>query len=198
MSRPPPAIGFVIAPTPHFLRGQKHGISKIFIAAISRQRQRRQRRKNMAGVNKVIIIGRLGRDPELRNFQNGTPVANFPVATSEQWTDKQTGEKKEKTEWHRIVAFGRLAEICGQYLAKGKQVYIEGRLQTREWEDRDGITRYTTEIVASNMQMLGSRQDTAQGGYQPGAYPAPGDMAGQGGGYQPPPQPQAEEDEIPF
>lgn len=143
----------------------------------------------MAGVNKVIIIGRLGRDPELRYFQDGTPVANFSVATSEQWTDKQTGEKREKTEWHRIVAFRRLAEICGQYLAKGRQVYIEGRLQTREWEDRDGNKRYTTEIVASNMQMLGSRQDTAApGAYQPDAYPeasaSPGDM---GGGYQPPP-----------
>ncbi len=147
----------------------------------------------MAGVNKAIIIGRLGRDPELRYFQDGTPVANFSVATSEQWTDKQTGEKREKTEWHKIVAFRRLAEICGQYLAKGRQVYIEGRIQTREWEDRDGIKRYTTEIVASNMQMLGSRQDiqdTVPGGYQPGAYPeasgVPGNMGGSGG-YQPPP-----------
>ncbi len=109
----------------------------------------------MAGVNKVILIGRLGADPEVRYTTTGTPVANFNIATSTNFTDKN-GEKTERTEWHRIVAFGKLGEICGEYLAKGKQVYIEGRLQTREWEDRDGNKRRTTEIVASIMQMLGS------------------------------------------
>jgi single-strand DNA-binding protein len=110
----------------------------------------------MAGVNKAIVVGRLGGDPELRYTQSGRAVANFSLATSEEWKDKETGEKKERTEWHRIVAWGRLGEICGQYLAKGRQVYIEGRLQTRSWE-KDGVTRYTTEIVASEMQMLGSK-----------------------------------------
>jgi single-strand DNA-binding protein len=111
----------------------------------------------MAGINKVILVGNLGRDPEIRYFQDGTAVANFTIATSESWTDKQSGEKKERTEWHRIVAFRRLAEICGEYLSKGKQVYIEGKLQTREWEDKEGNRRWTTEIVAQTMQMLGAR-----------------------------------------
>ena len=110
----------------------------------------------MAGVNKVIIVGRLGKDPELRYTPSGAAVANFTVATSEEWKDKDTGEKQERTEWHRIVAWRRLGEICGEYLHKGKEVYLEGRLQTRSWEDRDGNTKYTTEIVAQNMQMLGS------------------------------------------
>ena len=110
----------------------------------------------MAGVNKVILVGRPGTDPEVRYTNSGTPVANFNMATSVNFTDKM-GEKTEKTEWHRIVAFGRLAEICGEYLTKGKQVYIEGRLQTREWEDRDGNKRRTTEIVAGTMQMLGGK-----------------------------------------
>lgn len=109
----------------------------------------------MTGVNKAILIGRLGADPELRYTPSGLAVANFRIATSEQWTNKE-GEKQERTEWHRIVAFGRLGEICGEYLVKGKQVYIEGRLQTRSWEDREGNKKYTTEIVASNMQMLDS------------------------------------------
>jgi single-strand DNA-binding protein len=109
----------------------------------------------MAGVNKVILLGRLGADPEIRYTSNGTAVANFRIATSERWTN-QNGEKEERTEWHRIVAFGKLGEICGEYLAKGKQVYIEGRLQTRTWEDRDKNQRTTTEIIATAMQMLGS------------------------------------------
>ena len=109
----------------------------------------------MAGVNKVILLGRLGADPEIRYTSNGTAVANFRIATSERWTN-QNGEKEERTEWHRIVAFGKLGEICGEYLAKGKQVYIEGRLQTRTWEDRDKNQRTTTEIIATTMQMLGS------------------------------------------
>ena len=108
----------------------------------------------MASVNKVILVGNLGADPELRYTSSGTPVASFSLATREQWTNK-AGEKGEKTEWHKIVAWARLGEICGEYLHKGKQVYIEGRLQTRSWEDRDGNKRYTTEIVAQTMQMLG-------------------------------------------
>ena len=118
----------------------------------------------MAGINKVILIGNLGRDPELRYTPNGVAIANFSIATSEEWKDKDTGEKQERTEWHRIVAWRRLGEICGEYLHKGSQVYIEGRLQTREWEDRDGNKRYTTEIVAQNMQMLGrpSREGKAE------------------------------------
>jgi len=109
----------------------------------------------MAGVNKAILLGRLGADPEIRYTSNGTAVANFRIATSERWNNPN-GEKEERTEWHRIVAFGKLGEICGEYLAKGKQVYIEGRIQTRTWEDRDKNQRTTTEIVATNMQMLGS------------------------------------------
>ncbi len=113
----------------------------------------------MAGINKAIIVGRLGRDPEVRYTPSGVAVANFSVATSEEWKDKESGEKKERTEWHRVVAFGRLGEICGEYLSKGKQVYIEGRIQTRDWEDQNGVKRYTTEIVASQMQMLGTRDE---------------------------------------
>ena len=109
-----------------------------------------------AGLNKVMIIGRLGRDPEVRYTQDGTAVTNFSVATSDDWTDKATGEKKERTEWHRIVTFRRLAEVCGEYLAKGRQVYVEGRLQTRSWE-KDGITRYTTEILADKVVFLESK-----------------------------------------
>ena len=113
----------------------------------------------MAGINKAIIVGRLGKDPEMRYMPDGTAIANFTVATSEDWKDKSTGEKKERTEWHRIVAFQKLGEICGEYLSKGKQVYIEGRIQTRSWDDKDGNKRYTTEIVASTVQMLGSRDE---------------------------------------
>jgi len=109
----------------------------------------------MSGVNKVILVGRLGRDPEVRYTPSGTAVANFSIATSEQWNNKD-GEKQERTEWHKIVAWRRLGEICGEYLHKGSQIYIEGRLQTRDWEDRDGNKRYTTEVIAQNMQMLGS------------------------------------------
>jgi single-strand DNA-binding protein len=108
------------------------------------------------GVNKVILIGNLGGDPELRSTPGGTSVASFTLATNESWNDKD-GNRQERTEWHRIVAWGRLAEICGQYLRKGRQVYIEGRLQTRSWEDKQGNQRKTTEIVARDMQMLGGR-----------------------------------------
>ena len=109
------------------------------------------------GVNKVILVGNLGRDPEIRYSANGQAIANVNIATSESWKDKNTGEKQEKTEWHRIVFFGRLAEIAGEYLKKGSQIYVEGRLQTRKWQDKEGKDRYTTEIVANEMQMLGSR-----------------------------------------
>jgi single-strand DNA-binding protein len=108
----------------------------------------------MASVNKVILLGNLGSDPEVRYTPSGKAVANFSLATSEKYTNKE-GEKEEKTEWHRIVAWARLGEICGEYLSKGSQIYIEGRIQTRTWEDRDGNKRYTTEIVAQTMQMLG-------------------------------------------
>jgi single-strand DNA-binding protein len=108
------------------------------------------------GVNKAILIGNLGGDPELRSTPSGTPVATFTLATNESWTDRD-GQRQERTEWHRIVAWGKLAEICGQYLRKGRQVYIEGRLTTRSWEDRQGNQRKTTEIVAQQMMMLGGR-----------------------------------------
>ena len=111
----------------------------------------------MAGINKVIIVGNLGNDPEIRTMPNGEAVANISVATSESWTDKNTGERREVTEWHRIVLYRRLAEIAGQYLRKGSQVYVEGRLKTRKWQDNNGQDRYTTEIQGDNLQMLGGR-----------------------------------------
>jgi len=111
----------------------------------------------MAGVNKVLLVGRLGRDPEMKYTPDGTAIATFNVATSETWKDKATGEKQEKTEWSRVVAFRRLAEIMGEYLKKGSQVYIEGKLQTRSWEDPEGNKRYATEILAREMQMLDSK-----------------------------------------
>lgn len=122
----------------------------------------------MNGVNKAIIVGTLGQDPELRSMPNGNAVVNISVATSEQWKDKQSGERQEKTEWHKIVAFGKLAEIMGQYLIKGSQVYIEGKLQTRKWQDKDGKDRYTTEIVARDMQMLGGKQRRQEAPNAPG------------------------------
>ena len=136
----------------------------------------------MSGVCKVILLGRLGGDPTTRYLQDGRAVCNFSVATSEEWKDKATGEKKEQTEWHRIVAFGKLGEICGQLLRKGLQCYIEGRLQTRSWE-KDNITRYTTEIVAANMQLLDSKGQAS--GPRSGDHGG-GDMGGQ------------EDDQIPF
>jgi len=111
----------------------------------------------MASVNKVILVGNLGRDPETKYMPDGAAITNASLATSFQWTDKASGEKKEETEWHRIVFRGRLAEIAGEYLKKGSQVYVEGRLRTRKWQDKEGQDRYTTEIVADTMQMLGSR-----------------------------------------
>tara|TARA_R110000824_G_scaffold246865_1_gene436012 strand:+ start:718 stop:1155 length:438 start_codon:yes stop_codon:yes gene_type:complete len=114
------------------------------------------------GINKAIVLGNLGKDPEIRYAANGNAIASFSIATSESWKDKNSGEKVEKTEWHRISAFGKLAEIIGEYLKKGSQVYIEGKIQTRKWQGKDGSDRYTTEIVASEMQMLGGKQDGGQ------------------------------------
>lgn len=120
----------------------------------------------MASVNKVIIVGNLGRDPEMRYMPNGEAVANIAVATTENWKDKNSGEKKELTEWHRVVFYRKLAEIVGQYMKKGSSVYLEGRLQTRKWTDKEGAEHYTTEIIADNMQMLGGRpQGADDGGY---------------------------------
>ncbi len=130
----------------------------------------------MASVNKVIIVGNLGRDPEMRTFPSGDQVANVTIATTDKWKDKQTGEMKEATEWHRVVFNGRLAEIAGQYLRKGSQVYVEGSLRTRKWTDQNGVEKYSTEIRADQMQMLGSRQ--GMGGPQGGGH----DDGGYGGG----------------
>jgi len=118
----------------------------------------------MASVNKVILVGNLGRDPETRYNPEGGAITNISVATTETWKDKASGEKQERTEWHRIVFFGRLAEIAGEYLKKGSQVYVEGSLRTRKWQDKEGQERYTTEIVADRMQMLGSRQGSGDAG----------------------------------
>jgi len=153
----------------------------------------------MAAVNKAILIGNLGRDPEMRYTQDGRAVANFSIATTDKWKDKATGENREKTEWHRIVAFGRLGEICGEYLSKGKQIYIEGRIRTRSWE-KDGITRYTTEIEATQMQMLGSRDSSREFG---GGRASEGGQGGhnqdRGGDFQGGPPPiEPPEDDIPF
>src|SRR6185369_5609994 len=122
----------------------------------------------MASVNKVIVVGNLGRDPETRYMPDGGAITNVSVATSFQWTDKASGEKKEETEWHRVVFRGRLAEIAGEYLKKGRSVYVEGRLRTRKWQDKDGQDRYTTEIVADQMQMLGNREGMGGGGMDEG------------------------------
>ena len=138
------------------------------------------------GINKVILIGNLGTDPEVRYMPQGGAVANLTVATSESWTDKATNEKKEQTEWHRVVIYQRLAEIAGEYLRKGSKVYIEGKLKTRKWQDKDGVERYTTEIIANELQMLdgrgeGQQQGVGMGGGQQGGYQKP---AAPQGGYQ--------------
>jgi single-strand DNA-binding protein len=152
------------------------------------------------GVNKVILVGNLGRDPEVRYAPNGQAVANVTLATSESWKDKNTGDKQERTEWHRVVFFGRLAEIAGEYLKKGAQVYVEGRLQTRKWQDKDGADRYTTEIVANDMQMLGSRAGAGAptdsfNQDQPYAEGAP---AGKPAARQPAKVAEGFDDDIPF
>ena len=117
------------------------------------------------GVNKVILVGNLGQDPEVKYMPSGQAVCNISIATTDSWSDKTSGEKQERTEWHRVVFFRRLAEIAGEYLRKGSQVYIEGRLQTRKWQDQSGADRYTTEIIANEMQMLGGRGGASGGGF---------------------------------
>lgn len=142
------------------------------------------------GVNKVLLIGNLGADPEVRYTQSGTAVANLRVATSERWKDRQSGELQERTEWHRVVLFGKLGEIAAEYLKKGSQVYLEGRIQTRKWQGQDGQDRYTTEVVASEMQMLGGRGEGAGGGRAGGEMGAPPADHSQDAGL--------DDDEIPF
>jgi single-strand DNA-binding protein len=126
----------------------------------------------MASVNKVILIGNLGRDPEVRYAPSGSAICNVTIATSRQWKDKTSGEKQEETEWHRVVFYDRLAEIAGEYLKKGRPVYVEGRLKTRKWTDKDGVEKYTTEIVAAEMQLLGSREGMGEGESRGGGAPA--------------------------
>ena len=146
------------------------------------------------GVNKVILIGNLGSDPEVKYLSSGVPVANVSLATSESWTDKQSGERQEKTEWHRLVIWRKTAEIAGQYLRKGSKIYVEGRLETRSWEDQSGQKKYTTEIVVNDMQMLDSRGDSMDRGGGGEAGPplpeAPGSDSGGGG--------EAGDDDLPF
>ena len=139
----------------------------------------------MASINKVIIVGNLGKDPEMRSFPNGDQIANVSIATTDRWKDKTSGEMKEATEWHRINFNGRLAEIVGQYLKKGSQVYVEGSLRTRKWTDKDGVEKFTTEIRADQMQMLGSRQGMG------GGSPDGDDGGAGGGGYSAPRAPAA-------
>jgi single-strand DNA-binding protein len=134
------------------------------------------------GINKVILIGNLGADPETRAMPSGTTVANLRVATSESWRDKQTGEQQERTEWHRVALFGRLAEVAGEYLRKGSQVYIEGSLRTRKWQDKQGNERYSTEIIGNDLQMLGGRGGAGAGTGASGAAAEAGGRSGGGGG----------------
>jgi single-strand DNA-binding protein len=155
------------------------------------------------GINKVILVGNLGRDPETRYMPSGGAVTNVSVATSKQWRDRDSGENKERTEWHRVVFFNRLAEIAGEYLKKGSQIYLEGELRTREWE-RDGQKHYTTEIVANEMQMMGGRGDMGGGGGGGFGGGAPGPSASGGGStgggmddFGPPPADDFDDD-IPF
>jgi len=158
------------------------------------------------GINKVIIVGNVGGDPETRYMPSGSAVTNLTVATNESWKDKQTGEQKERTEWHRVAMFNRLAEIAAEYLRKGSQVYIEGKLRTRKWQDKSGNDRYTTEIIADEMQMLGGRGGSGGGGNfgggsQGGSQGGGGQGGGQqGGGGNAPPQtgPDDFDDDIPF
>jgi len=157
------------------------------------------------GVNKVILIGNLGADPETRSMPSGMTVANIRIATSESWKDKQSGEQKERTEWHHVALFGRLGEITGEYLRKGSQVYIEGSLRTRKWQDKEGRDRYTTEVIANDMQMIGGRGGGSGAGSGAGAGAGAGSS---GGGYEPRERPAAAEptgvgaeafdDDIPF
>lgn len=161
------------------------------------------------GVNKVILVGNLGKDPEVRYMTNGGAVASITLATSESWRDKATGEQKEKTEWHRIVLFGKLAEVAGEHLRKGSQVYIEGALQTRKWQDQSGQDRYTTEVVVNvggTMQMLGSKQGDSQGAQSQGRQQSGpqqnqqqwGQQYAQGQQHNEPPMNFDDDQDIPF
>jgi len=153
----------------------------------------------MASVNKVILIGNLGRDPETRYSPDGAAITNIRVATTDTWKDKVTGERKEATEWHTVVFFGRLAEIAGEYLKKGRPVYIEGRLRTRKWTDKDGNDRYSTEIVADNMQMLGSRDAGGSVDIDEAAPRAANrDAGGRPAAQKPAPSIAEMDDDIPF
>ena len=157
----------------------------------------------MASVNKVILIGNIGADPEIRYLPNGDAVANVRLATSEQWTDKASGEKREMTEWHRVVFFRRLAEIVGQYLKKGSPIYVEGRIRTRKWQDKEGQDRYTTEIEANEMKMLGNRQSSSSGGEAEYGSSVPPSAPASGGSRATPPKKAPDalddmEDDIPF
>ncbi|HWL72331.1 MAG TPA: single-stranded DNA-binding protein [Burkholderiaceae bacterium] len=158
----------------------------------------------MASVNKVILIGNLGRDPETRYTADGAAVTNITIATSDRWKDKASGEMKEATEWHKIAFFGRLAEIAGEYLKKGRPVYVEGRLRTRKWQDKDGQDRYTTEVIADNMQMLGSREGMgggAGGDFDAGEdsrAPARSSSASSSRSAKPAPSVAEMDDDIPF
>ncbi len=134
----------------------------------------------MASVNKVILVGNLGRDPEIRYAPSGAAICNVTIATSRQWKDKTSGERQEETEWHRVVFYDRLAEIAGEYLKKGRPVYVEGRLKTRKWTDKDGVDKYTTEVIAAEMQLLGSRDGGGDG--EGGGYRSSGGAAGGSGG----------------
>lgn len=157
----------------------------------------------MASVNKVILVGNLGRDPEVRYSPDGTAICNLSLATTSSWKDKASGEKREETEWHRVVIYGRLAEIAGEYLAKGRSVYLEGRLKTRKWQDKDtGADRYSTEIVADQMQMLGGRDEDSRPTPAPAARPS--GTANARAAYTPPAQhsrpadPTGMDSDIPF
>jgi single-strand DNA-binding protein len=160
------------------------------------------------GVNKVILIGNLGADPETRAMPSGTTVANLRVATSESWRDKQSGEQQERTEWHRVAFFGRLAEVAGEYLRKGSQVYIEGSLRTRKWQDKQGNDRYSTEIIGNDLQMLGGRGGAggapagaggaAEAGAHPGGGGAPAYSEESGGGGSGKGSGEEFDDDIPF
>ena len=148
----------------------------------------------MASVNKVILIGNLGQDPEVRYTPSGAAVANFNIATTDRWNNKQSGQPEERTEWHRIVVWNKLAELCKEYLHKGRPVYVEGRLQTRQWDDKDGNKRSTTEVIANTIQFLGGRQGAGGGDYQKPSAPAAASPKTQDAG---PPPFDADED-IPF
>lgn len=148
------------------------------------------------GINKVILVGNLGADPEKRETPNGVSVTNLRVATSEQWTDKNSGEKRENTEWHRVVLFGRVAEVAAQYLSKGSQVYLEGKIQTRKWQDQEGNDRYSTEIVANDLQLLGGRSESAGGGQNAGRQS--GAPAPQNKPETAPAGPGFDDDDVPF